>query len=152
MSPLDIMQVGGAGRRTGRRRGIRRRTRARRGYTAAAFPLHIEHDENAVREYAEAARSADVVIAEVGAWSNSISADEAVQREAVELCCRRLALADRVGARCCVNISGSRGEQWDGPHPDNLSLIPSPSSSRPFADHGVHPTRTLRLSPCRGRS
>ena len=116
----------------------------RRGYTAAAFSLHIEHDEYAVREYAEAARSADVVIAEVGAWSNSISADEAVQREAVELCCRRLALADRVGARCCVNISGSRGEQWDGPHPDNLSVDTFAlvvQTVREIID-AVHPTRT----------
>jgi pyruvate/2-oxoglutarate/acetoin dehydrogenase E1 component len=23
--------------------------------------------------------------------------------------------ADRIGARCCVNIAGSRGEKWDGP-------------------------------------
>jgi sugar phosphate isomerase/epimerase len=32
-----------------------------------------------------------------------------------------LALADEIGARCCVNISGSRGERWDGPHADNLT-------------------------------
>jgi sugar phosphate isomerase/epimerase len=31
-----------------------------------------------------------------------------------------LDLADRIGARCCVNIAGSRGEQWDGPAPTNL--------------------------------
>jgi hypothetical protein len=31
-----------------------------------------------------------------------------------------LALADEIGSLCCVNISGSRGSQWDGPHPDNL--------------------------------
>ena len=32
-----------------------------------------------------------------------------------------MALADQIGARCCVNICGSRGEQWDGPDPDNFS-------------------------------
>lgn len=32
-----------------------------------------------------------------------------------------MALADQIGARCCVNISGSRGEQWDGPDPENFS-------------------------------
>jgi sugar phosphate isomerase/epimerase len=37
------------------------------------------------------------------------------------MCQERLALADKIGARCCVNISGSRGEKWDGPHPDNLA-------------------------------
>ena len=43
------------------------------------------------------------------------------RRDAVSLCQSRLALADRIGARCCVNIAGSRGSTWDGPHPDNLS-------------------------------
>ena len=33
-----------------------------------------------------------------------------------------LDLADRIGARCCVNVSGSRGaEHWAGPHPKNLT-------------------------------
>ena len=36
-------------------------------------------------------------------------------------CKKQLALADAIGARCCVNIAGSRGAQWDGPHPDNLT-------------------------------
>ncbi|MBC7807915.1 MAG: TIM barrel protein, partial [Akkermansiaceae bacterium] len=30
-------------------------------------------------------------------------------------------LAERIGARCCVNIAGSRGDRWDDPHPANLS-------------------------------
>ena len=33
----------------------------------------------------------------------------------MEKCRAALDLADRVGARCCVNIAGSRGEKWDGP-------------------------------------
>ena len=61
------------------------------------------------------------MIAEVGCWSNPISPDEPTRRAALELCKARLELADRVGARCCVNLAGSRGETWDGPHPDNLS-------------------------------
>jgi sugar phosphate isomerase/epimerase len=32
-----------------------------------------------------------------------------------------LALAETVGARCCVNISGSRGAKWDGPDPRNFT-------------------------------
>jgi sugar phosphate isomerase/epimerase len=61
------------------------------------------------------------VIAEIGAWSNPLSPDERTRTAALELCKRRLELADRVGARCCVNIAGSRADTWDGPHPDNLS-------------------------------
>ena len=50
-----------------------------------------------------------------------MSPDDATSRAAITLCQERLALAEQVGARCCVNIAGARGEQWDGPHPDNLT-------------------------------
>ena len=32
-----------------------------------------------------------------------------------------LEIANRVGAKCCVNIAGSRGDKWDGPHQDNMT-------------------------------
>jgi len=86
------------------------------GYTAAYWPL--DHADGA---WVRAAEEAGLVIAEVGAWSNPLSPDPEQRRAALELCCARLALADKVGARCCVNIAGSRGAQWDGPHPDNLT-------------------------------
>ena len=66
-------------------------------------------------------KKADIVIAEVGAWSNPISIDDTEREAALEKCRIQLALADRIGANCCVNISGSRGPKWDGPHPDNLT-------------------------------
>jgi sugar phosphate isomerase/epimerase len=91
------------------------------GYGAAYCPVSAEDDAETVSVYVEAAAEADIVIAEVGAWSNPLSPDEKVRAEALERCKTQLALADRVGARCCVNISGSRGETWDGPHPDNLT-------------------------------
>jgi len=90
------------------------------GYRAAFCPVDHTASEETVRAYAEAARAADVVIAEVGAWSNPLSSDEATRQAALERCQKQLALADRIGARCCVNIAGSRGAKWDGPHPDDL--------------------------------
>lgn len=93
----------------------------KRGYTATYFPLDGTAAEADIEAYRKAADDADIVIAEVGAWSNPLSPDEATRKQAIEQCKRQLALADRVGARCCVNIAGSRGEQWDGPHPDNLT-------------------------------
>ena len=113
-------------------------------YSAAYCPVGPDADDDTVRAYAEAANAAGVVIAEVGAWSNPISPDENERAAALERCKERLALADRIGARCCVNISGSRGEQWDGPHPDNLTdetfdLIVE--SVREIID-AVQPTRT----------
>jgi sugar phosphate isomerase/epimerase len=93
----------------------------RRGYRAAFCPVGAEADHETIRAYADAAAEADVVIAEVGAWSNPLSFDEATRKAAMCKCQQQLALADEIGARCCVNITGSRGERWDGPHPDNLT-------------------------------
>jgi sugar phosphate isomerase/epimerase len=92
-----------------------------RAFRAAYWPLGDDADADTVRAYADAAAAADIVIAEIGAWSNPISPDEATRTAALELCKRRLELADRVGARCCVNLAGSRGHEWMGPHPENLS-------------------------------
>jgi sugar phosphate isomerase/epimerase len=90
------------------------------GYSAAYAPAG-QIDDDLARRYGAAAKEHDLVIAEVGAWSNTISADGAEAAKAIAHCTERLAFADRIGARCCVNIAGSRGERWDGPHPDNLS-------------------------------
>ena len=91
------------------------------GYTAANCPVNEDADDATVRAYRRAAEAADVVIAEVGAWSNPISPNPQERREALALCQARLDLADRIGARCCVNVAGSRSAVWSGPHPDNIS-------------------------------
>jgi len=91
------------------------------GYSAAYCPVGAGEKDDVVAAYASAADKANIVIAEVGAWSNPISPDEKTRKAALAKCREQLALADRIGSRCCVNISGSRSEQWDGPHPDNLT-------------------------------
>ncbi len=78
-------------------------------------------DDVRAKTFAAAARKANLPIAEIGAWSNPMSPDAAVAKAAMEKCIAALAWADEVGARCCVNIAGSRGEKWDGPDPKNLS-------------------------------
>jgi sugar phosphate isomerase/epimerase len=93
----------------------------RGGFRTAYWPLEDEADADAVAAYADAAAAADIVIAEIGAWSNPLSPDDAARARALERCKARLELADRVGARCCVNIAGTRAQGWDGPHPENLS-------------------------------
>jgi sugar phosphate isomerase/epimerase len=114
------------------------------GYGAGVFPLDYTAEPDVVRAFVDAARAANIVIAEVGAWSNPISADDELRRKAITYCQNQLALADTVGARCCVNIAGSRDGQWDGPHPDNLTtetfdLIVD--TTREIID-AVRPTRT----------
>ncbi|MGM0474313.1 MAG: sugar phosphate isomerase/epimerase family protein [Bacteroidota bacterium] len=92
------------------------------GYRAAYCPVEPGADTALIKAYEHAAEKNDMVIAEVGAWSNPISPDSGEAAQAVEKCIRGLELAERIGARCCVNISGSRNEKyWAGPHPDNLT-------------------------------
>ena len=93
----------------------------RLGYSAAYCPVGADAKDDIVNAYADAAKKADIIIAEVGVWNNPLSADEKARGEALAKCRQQLALADRIGARCCVNISGSRGQQWDGPSPLNLT-------------------------------
>jgi sugar phosphate isomerase/epimerase len=91
------------------------------GYRAAYCPIGLDADEATVKAYATTAAAADIVIAEVGAWSNPLSPDAATCRDALDLCKRSLDLAERIEARCCVNIAGSLGELWDGPATSNLT-------------------------------
>lgn len=91
------------------------------GYAAAYLPADHCRDEESAAAWAKQATAAGLVIAEVGAWSNPLAPESKQRSEAVELCKARLALADAAGARCCVNIAGSRGGQWDGPHEANLT-------------------------------
>jgi sugar phosphate isomerase/epimerase len=92
-----------------------------RDFRTAYWPLEDDAPLDAVDAYAAAASAAGISIAEVGAWSNPLSPDDGERAAALARCKTRLALADRVDARCCVNIAGSRSDHWDGPHPDNLS-------------------------------
>lgn len=116
----------------------------RLGYWAAYCPVEASASDDVVRAYEDAARKADIVIAEVGAWSNPISIDGAMRKAALEKCRTQLALADRIGARCCVNIAGSLSDVWDGPSAKNFTqdafdLIVE--TTRSIID-AVKPTRT----------
>ena len=91
------------------------------GYTAVGVDTALTSTPEARRDYVETMRRHEIQLAEVGAWSNPISPIPEQRRDALEHCKRCLALADEVGARCCVNIAGSRGLKWDGPHPENLT-------------------------------
>jgi sugar phosphate isomerase/epimerase len=91
------------------------------GYRAMSCPVGPEASDDVVRAYERAAQQADILISEVGAWSNPLSPDETTRCAAMEKCKQGLALAERIGANCCVNIVGSCGAIWDGPHPNNLT-------------------------------
>jgi len=114
------------------------------GYSAAYCPVGPDAADDVVRAYEEAAAKAGIIIAEVGAWSNPISPNEPTRKAALEKCRTHLALADRIGARCCVNIAGSRSEKWDGPDAANFTKEAFDmivETTRSIID-AVKPTRT----------
>jgi len=92
-----------------------------KGYSAAYCPVPVGTDLVTIKAFEKAAKDANILISEVGAWSNPISKNEKERNDAIKKCKDSLALADLIGAGCCVNISGSRGEKWDGPDPENFS-------------------------------
>ena len=114
------------------------------GYRAAFCPDVSLEDTDRIRAIETAFAKNDVVIAEVGRWCNMMDADEAKRRENIETVTKGLALADAVGARCCVDIAGSRNKDvWYGPHPDNFSpefFDAAVENARKIVD-AVKPTR-----------
>jgi len=91
------------------------------GYRATFCPVGLAADDAEIQAYAQAAQKAGIVIAEVGAWSNPLGPDEDTRQVAIAKCKQSLDLADKIGARCCVNVAGSRSVKWSGPYPDNLT-------------------------------
>src|SRR5499426_1477173 len=92
------------------------------GYNAAYCPQASVAESERVKAIERAFAAENVVIAEVGAWRNMREADEGKRRENLNYVIERLALAEAVGARNCVDIAGSfNPKQWDGPDARNLS-------------------------------
>jgi sugar phosphate isomerase/epimerase len=90
------------------------------GYRAAYCPGWLTVDEpEAIQELTAACHRHDVVLAEVGAWGNILHPDLAERKQNQDRVVERLALADEVGARCCVDYTGTYGDGWY--HPRNLS-------------------------------
>ena len=116
-----------------------------KGYRAAYCPdLRLE-DREKIRATVDAFARHDVVIAEVGRWVNLLDPDAEARRKNLQTVSDGLALAEAVGARCCVDIAGSFSTtSWFGPHPDNLSprfFDAAVENARRIVD-AVKPTRT----------
>ncbi len=122
------------------------REHRRLGYSAAYCPPGLTAgDTAAITEAKNAFAAEDVLIAEVGAWKNMLDLDPDKKRANLQYVQERLALADEIGARCCVDIGGSfHPKLWDGPDPRNLTreyLDATVENCRKLID-AVKPTRT----------
>jgi sugar phosphate isomerase/epimerase len=92
------------------------------GYRAAYAPAVDVKDKEKIAAILKEYAAQDVAIAEVGAWVNMLDPDPEKRRKNLEYVTERLALAEELGARCCVDIAGSYNpDVWYGPHPDNLT-------------------------------
>jgi sugar phosphate isomerase/epimerase len=117
----------------------------RLGYSAAYCPQAKATDRDRTRAIETAFVKENVVIAEVGAWKNMLDPDSAKRSANLEYVIERCALAEAVGARCCVDIAGSYNpDVWYGPNPKNLSkefFDATVENCRKIIDT-VHPKRT----------
>lgn len=116
------------------------------GYSAAYCPAAKVGDTAQVKAIEKAFAAENVVIAEVGAWVNMLDPDAEKRRKNLEYVGERLALAELVGARNCVDIAGSYNpDYWYGAHPKNLSkefFDATVENCRKVIDQ-VKPRRTL---------
>lgn len=107
------------------------------GYRAAYAPADMDVKDSAriaawVKEFA----NQDVVIAEVGAFRNILDPNDEKRRRNFDWVTERLALAEALGARNCVDIAGSyHPDVWYGPNSRNMS--------REFFDATVENCRKL---------
>jgi sugar phosphate isomerase/epimerase len=115
------------------------------GYSAAYCPDAKIEDTARIKAIEEGYRAEGIVISEVGAWVNLLDPDTEKRRKNFSYVSSRLALADAVGAVCCVDIAGSYNPNvWYGPHPKNLSaefFDATVENCRKLID-GVKPRRT----------
>ena len=91
------------------------------GCRAVVFPLSSDEPDEKIDEYVNAAKSHDLLIAEVGIWRNAMSQDPEERKKQRDYCVRQLQLADRIGARCAVNVAGAVGSRWDGHYRENFT-------------------------------
>src|ERR1700733_9406434 len=93
------------------------------GYRAAYAPSDLAVNDKdriagLVREFARQ----DVVIAEVGAWKNMLDPDPEKRQQNMAYVTEKLAVAELLGARNCVDIAGSYDPNlWYAQNPKNLS-------------------------------
>jgi len=113
------------------------------GYRAAYCPSFLHPDDHErISAFKRVYAAHDLVISEVGAWCNPMTRDPVEAEKNISYIAGKLALADEIGARCCVNIVGTWYENnWYGPCADNFT--------EDFFAHAVDVSRSIidRVKP-----
>lgn len=92
------------------------------GLKCINFPLNCMNSKKEIEFYSIEAAKHGLEIAEVGIWRNILSPNKDERKKTIEYTIGQLELADKLHARCCVNILGARGTRWDGGYKENFSL------------------------------
>lgn len=144
-SPAKSMRLGGPVFINSDDPGELAREHRRLGYRAAYVPKVELQDKDRIKAIVREFAAQDVVIAEVGAWVNMLDPDPEKRRKNLSYVEQRLALAEEIGALCCVDIAGSYDPKiWYAPNPKNLSqefVDATVENCRRLID-AVKPTRT----------
>ncbi len=125
----------------------------RLGYRAAYAPEVKIADTDRIKAIVKEFAARDVALAEVGAWRNMLEPDPERRRQNLSYVQERLALAEALGARCCVDIAGSfNPRHWDGPDPRNVTdeFIDATVENCRHVIDAVKPTRarfTIEMMP-----
>lgn len=92
------------------------------GLECVVFPVDHTVGEETYMSYKSAADEAGLTIAEVGVWRNTLASDIEEREHWIQYAIGQLKMADRIGARCCVNVVGTPyGPRWDGGYRENFS-------------------------------
>ncbi len=117
----------------------------RLGYRAAYAPQVEIKDTDKIKAIIKEFAARDVALAEVGAWRNMLDPDLEKRRQNLAYVQERLALAELLGTRCCVDIAGSfNPHSWFGPNPKNITeeFIDATVENCRHVIDAVKPTRT----------
>ncbi|GEM00903.1 Sugar phosphate isomerase/epimerase [Halolactibacillus halophilus] len=115
-----------------------------KGFNSAVLPIDHTCSEIQRNDYKALAKEHDILLSEVGAWSNPISSDRETRKKAIDYIKQQLAFSDEMGVRTCVNIAGSLGSEWDGPHHEHYTQKTFELIARTIQDiiDDVKPTQT----------
>ncbi len=91
-------------------------------FRVVTAPFHCHTPEPEIQAYLDVCAKHDVLIAEAGVWKNLLDPDLRAAGEALAWAKGQLAMADRLGIPCCVNIAGTPGSAgWDAADPANYT-------------------------------
>lgn len=92
------------------------------GLETVVFPVSCLDGEDTIMAYKKAADEAELTIAEVGVWRNTLAADPDERKRWIDYAINQLRMADMIDAACCVNVVGTPyGSRWDGGYRNNFS-------------------------------